>query len=137
LEELLSPKFDMDRHLAGSIGQGLMEPLRKHLEIRMTELKENALQIDQALEGPWDKTSNQISKSLDAFSAKLRAAIARHDEVAARRLSDLRAAILPLDRLQERVISSSYFTGRHGDRFVEALFEQLTLDPTTLHVVQP
>lgn len=137
LAQLLSPDFEAQHHLAQGLDIDLMGPLRRTLDIRLAELMDNAVQIDQSLEGPWNKTSKQIAKSLDSFSARLRAAIARRDEVAARRLSDLRSATVPLGTMQERIISSAYFTGRHGERFVEALFEQLTLDPTTLHLIQP
>ena len=137
LAGLISPEFDAQHHLANGLDGDLMGPLRQSLDVRLAELMELAVQIDPTLEGPWSKTSKQISKSLDSFSSRLRSAIARRDEVAARRLADLRSATVPLGSLQERVISSSYFTGRHGDRFVAALFEQLTLDPTTLHLIQP
>jgi hypothetical protein len=35
------------------------------------------------------------------------------------------------------VVASAYFPGKYGDRFIEALFQQMTLEPTNLHIVTP
>ena len=65
------------------------------------------------------------------------AAVARRNEVARARAEDLRTACRPLGAMQERVLATGHFPGKHGDRLVEAFFEQLTLDSRRLHVIQP
>ena len=54
-----------------------------------------------------------------------------------KRTRDLRDSCRPQGQLQERILSTSYFPGKFGDRFVEALFEQLELDPRYLQVISP
>ena len=54
-----------------------------------------------------------------------------------RRFAQLRDAVQPLGRLQERVLSTGYFGGRYGPRLAEAFWEQMGLDPRRLQVVAP
>ena len=53
------------------------------------------------------------------------------------RLRQLRTALRPGGRPQERVIASAYFPGRYGEKFGEALLDQLDLDPRHLSVIDP
>jgi hypothetical protein len=39
--------------------------------------------------------------------------------------------------MQERVLSVAHFPARHGEAFVDALFEQVELDARHLQVVTP
>jgi hypothetical protein len=49
----------------------------------------------------------------------------------------LRNLCRPLGSPQERVVSTSQFPGKYGDRFAAALFEQLRLDGRNLQVISP
>jgi hypothetical protein len=51
-------------------------------------------------------------------------------------LEQLRAAVLPGGKLQERVIATAYFFARHGDRFAEAFWSQLDLTAARLSVIR-
>ena len=77
-----------------------------------------------------------MEKALDAFTGRVAAAMARRNEVARTRAEDLRAVCRPQGVLQERLISTAHFPGKHGERLVEAFFEQLTLDSRRLHVIR-
>ena len=103
----------------------------------MSDLRQAALEIDPGLEGPWDKTQGQMEKALSVFEAKISAAAARRDEVTRKRIESLRHLCWPLGSPQERVLSTSQFPGKYGDRFVAALFEQLRLDGRNLQVISP
>ncbi len=111
--------------------------MRERLGAELAELRRGALALDASLEGPWKKTSAQMERALAAFTGKVAAAVARRNEVARARAADLRTAVRPAGALQERVIATAHFPGKHGERLVEAFFEQLTLDSRRLHVIQP
>jgi hypothetical protein len=49
----------------------------------------------------------------------------------------LRNLCRPLGSPQERVLSTSQFPGKYGERFVAALFEQSRLDGRNLQVISP
>jgi hypothetical protein len=49
----------------------------------------------------------------------------------------LRSNCLPTGKLQERVLASAHFPGKYGNGFVEAMLQQMRLEPTNLHIVTP
>lgn len=135
LQELVAPSFDLDRALSGGREEELVAPVRTEIESQLERLKEIASGVDSNLGSPWEKTSKQIGRAMDAFTGRLAAAVARKNEVDRKRLRDLRDSCRPLGTLQERILCSSHFPGKYGDRFVEALFEQLEFDPRSLQVI--
>ena len=137
LRELIAADLDLDRALAGGREEDLTAPVRATVAEAMEGLRGGALAIDPSLEGPWKKTAGQMEKALGAFTGKVAAAVARRNEVARARAEDLRAACRPDGALQERVIATAHFPGKHGDGLVEAYFDQLTLDSRRLHVIIP
>jgi bacillithiol biosynthesis cysteine-adding enzyme BshC len=137
LGELLAPDLDLDRSLARGREEDLTAPTRDKVNTALAELRAAALALDASLEGPWKKTSGQVEKALETFTGKVAAAVARRNEIARSRAVDLRATCRPDGALQERVISTAHFPGKHGERLVEAFFQQLTLDSRRLHVIQP
>jgi uncharacterized protein YllA (UPF0747 family) len=137
LGDLLAADLDLDRALAAGREEDMTEPTRETLATALAELRERAVALDPSLAGPWEKTRGQTEKALDIFTGKVAAAVARRNEVQRARAEDLRAACRPLGVLQERLVATAHFPGKHGDRLVEAFFEQLTLDSRRLHVIQP
>ena len=137
LQELLAADLDLDRALAGGREEDLTAPARETLSAALADLRTGALELDPSLEGPWKKTSGQMEKALAAFTGKVAAAVARRNQVKRARAEDLRTTCRPDGVLQERVIATAHHPGKHGERLVEAFFEQLTLDGRRLHVIQP
>jgi bacillithiol biosynthesis cysteine-adding enzyme BshC len=137
LEELVAAKLDLDRALAQGREENLTAPARDTFAAALDELRAGAMELDASLDGPWRKTSSQVERALDAFTAKVAAAVARRNEVARARAADLRTACRPQGAPQERVIATAHFPGKYGERLVEAYFEQLTLNPRRLQVIQP
>ncbi len=137
LDELVAADLDLDRALAGGREEDLVAPARAGMEELLERLKDGALRIDPNLEGPWRKTRGQIERALEAFAGRAASAVARRGELARSRAEDLRSACRPLGALQERVLSAAHFPGKYGERFVEAFFEQLALDPRRLQVICP
>ena len=137
LGEILAVDLDLDRALAGGREEDLTAPVRQQLTDAMAELLRGALALDPSLEGPWKKTRDQIEKALGVFTGKVAAAVARRNEVSRARAEDLRAACWPLGALQERVIATAHFPGKHGNDLVAAFFDQLGLDSRRLQVIQP
>jgi bacillithiol biosynthesis cysteine-adding enzyme BshC len=137
LGELVAVDLDLDRALAGGREEDLAAPIRDQMKIALAELRSAALALDGSLEGPWKKTSDQVERALASFTGKVAAAVSRRNEVARARAEDLRATCRPQGALQERVIATAHFPGKHGDRLVDAFFDQLTLDSRRLHIIRP
>ena len=137
LRDLIGADLDLDRALAGGREEDLTAPVAATLAEAMDRLREGATAIDRSLEGPWKKTRGQMEKALGVFTGKVAAAVARRNEVARARAEDLRATCRPDGTLQERIVATAHFPGKHGERLVQAYFEQLTLDSRRLHVIRP
>ena len=137
LEQLTAGSLNLDEVLADSEETEFLESATVDLEGLLEQLARQAIEIDADLEKPWSKTRDQMQRALQAFSNRVTAASGRRDEVVRRRAESLREVCMPLGKGQERVIASAHFPGKHGERFVEALFDQLELDPRYMRVVQP
>jgi bacillithiol biosynthesis cysteine-adding enzyme BshC len=137
LADVLGDQHRLDRRLAERSGGDFVAPVRSRVEGALDELRAPALAADPNLERPFDKTREQILRALDLFSDKAVAAAARKNEVADRRVRQLRDTALPLGKPQERVVSSAHFQGKYGDRFAESFWEQMELDPAHLQVISP
>ena len=137
LGELIDPELDLDEKLAGEADSELLQAATERIESLLEELRAPVLAIDPGLEGPWRKTRGQMLKAVQAFGGRVRAASSRRNEVERRRAELLLEVCRPLGGLQERVISCSHYPGKYGPRFVEALLEQLSLEPTNLRTITP
>jgi bacillithiol biosynthesis cysteine-adding enzyme BshC len=137
MKELLDPGFDLDAWLAPTEETGFVESAGERLEDLVEGLRKPSLALDANLERPLKKTAEQMRRALQAYRSKVTAAIARRDDTNRSRLEALRVNCLPQGQLQERVIASAHFPGKYGDRFVEALLQQMRLDPESLHIVTP
>lgn len=137
LADLLGDQQRLDRALAAAEDGDFVTAVRSRVEAALDDLRAPSLAADPNLERPLDKTREQILRALDLFAEKAVSAAARRNEVKSRRVEQLREVCLPLGRLQERAICAAHFQGRHGERLVESFWEQMGLDPATLHVVSP
>ncbi len=135
LEELTGDQKQLERRLAEASGSDPTAALREELSARFEALTPRVLAVDAALEKPWNKTRDSVGRSLENFATRLAAAAARTDEVRARRLEKLRQAVLPMGKPQERTLCSASLFARFGDQFGEKVFEQLGLNPRTLHLL--
>lgn len=133
LDELMDSSIDEIIH--NHLGEDLVTPAREQVNQVLAELEQRVLEIDQTLERPFDKTRQQIDRGLDALSGKISSAVARRHEVWTRRLTQVRGALLPNGQPQERVVATAFLWARHGDALVDALFEQIDLDPRRQSVV--
>ncbi|MEM7051672.1 MAG: bacillithiol biosynthesis cysteine-adding enzyme BshC [Acidobacteriota bacterium] len=137
LESLLGDRRSLDRKLSELGGGDLLAAPRQRVEAILAEVGTAALAVDGNLERPFDKTREQILRALDKFSDKVAAAAVRSDEVRSRRIDRLREALLPDGRMQERVVFSAHFRGKHEQRFVDSLWQQMDLDGGVLQVITP
>lgn len=137
LTDLLGDQHHLDRKLAERAGGDFVAPVRGRVEEALAELRESAKAADANLERPFEKTREQILRALDLFAEKAVSAAARRDEVANRRVRQLRDICLPLGKPQERVVSSAHFQGKYGERFAESFWDQMELDPEHLQVISP
>jgi bacillithiol biosynthesis cysteine-adding enzyme BshC len=137
LAHLLGPDDALERRLAGDAGAGLVERARDRVEEALATLREETLELDPNLERPFDKTRQNVLRALETFGGKVTAAAARRDEVRARRVERLRSICLPEGTLQERVVSTCHWPGKYGERFIDALWDQMDLDGRHLQVIEP
>ena len=127
----------IEHRLAERGGAGFVGERRGEIERLADALKEPALRLDSSLEKPWQKTRDTLLGALDAFAAKVESAAARRDEVTHQRFRQLKTAVRPGGKPQERAISSAFFPGRYGENFGGALLDQLELDPRLLSLIDP
>jgi uncharacterized protein YllA (UPF0747 family) len=138
LTQLADPGLEMNGHLAGSAAEAFLEPARQQIEALLAGLEGPALEVDADLAGAWRKTGEQMMRALDLFSGKVEAAAARRDQTARQRLASLRETVLPMNRLQERLISTAHYPGKYGRDFSTTMLRQLDeQDPVNLQVVRP
>ncbi len=137
LAALLGSADALERSLADRAATRFVERAEEAVERTLDELRAPALELDPNLERPLEKTREGVARALEAFAGKVTAAAARRDEVRARRVERLRQIALPEGSFQERVVSSAHFPGKYGERFAEALWEQVELDGRQLQVVEP
>jgi bacillithiol biosynthesis cysteine-adding enzyme BshC len=137
LADLVGDPHRLEARLAERAGADFVAPIRQRVEEALAELRGSAVTADPNLERPYDKTREQILRALDLFAEKATSSAARRDEVAARRIDQLRETCVPLGKLQERAISAAHFQGKYGDRLAESYWEQMDLDPRFLQVVSP
>ncbi len=137
LADLLGPPEALEGRLAEDAGGDVTADARRRIAEVLDDLRGPLLALDPDLERPYAKTREQVTKGLELLAARAVAAAARRNEVRQRRVEQLREAVFPGGKLQERVISSAHFPGKYGDAFAAALCEQLELDPETLQVVVP
>jgi bacillithiol biosynthesis cysteine-adding enzyme BshC len=137
LGALFGPGDDLARHLASAEDLARLAATRDVVLAALEEMAAPALALDASLDRPFEKTRENVLRSLDTFAEKVTAAAARRDEVRTRRAERLRAAGRPEGQLQERIVTAAHFPGRYGPRFADALLEQLALDGRLLQVIVP
>ena len=137
LETLLKPDLHLDEWLARPEDVAFVGSAAREIEATLQGLETDALELDPNLEGPLKKTRGQVQKALEIFAGRVTATAARREEIVRNRLTALREQCLPGGKPQERVIASSHYPGKYGAAFVEAMFEQMDLEPTNLWVVEP
>jgi bacillithiol biosynthesis cysteine-adding enzyme BshC len=134
LAELLSQP--VAAALTARLGGNLVEPLRRELSEKLDLLRQPLLDLDGSLEAPWRKSREQIERTLEQLEQKVTASAARRHEVQLRRLEQVKAALLPEETLQERVIATGYFYARFGAALAPALLRGLDLGARRLSVIR-
>jgi bacillithiol biosynthesis cysteine-adding enzyme BshC len=137
LSSLLEPEDALDERLARRLAPDFVEPARQRLADVLDEVRDQALALDPNLERPFEKTRDHVDRSLDTFAQKVRQAAARRDEVARRRLDNLRAFAAPGGVPHERTLAASYFRGRYGEALADRMAATLASRPGCLQIVDP
>jgi uncharacterized protein YllA (UPF0747 family) len=137
LATLLGDRGGLDRWLAERNGGDPVSPARRRIEEALYALREPAVAADPGLERSVDKTREQILRALDLFGEKAVGAAARKNEVLNRRIQQLREACVPLNKLQERIVSTAHYPGKYGPELIESYWDQMKLDASHLQVITP
>ncbi len=137
LEEVLGDQRQLERSLTQRVGADVVTPVAAQVDELLKELEGPVLALEKSLQKPFERTREQIQRSLEQLAGRVAAAASRGDEVKRRRIDAVRAACRPAGKLQERLISSSFFPGKYGLDLVEAYWQQLDLDPHHLQVILP
>ena len=141
LEELALPIAELldsspEEIVARRFSEDLVSPVRGEIDTLLAKLRERVLGVDQTLEKPWQKTSDQIHRGLEIFGGKVQNAVANRHQVWLRRVEKLRQTLLPGGTLQERKLATLFFWARYGDELARALLAGLDLDPRRLSVIR-
>jgi bacillithiol biosynthesis cysteine-adding enzyme BshC len=129
LAALLAADFSAEQWLAGRAGAGAGDPLsdtRAQVERALDELRERALQVDQQLLKPWEKTKESALRALDSFAERWRGSLGRRDELELGRWRRLRDYLAPGDTPHERLFSVAPLAARWGGAWLAALRAELT-----------
>jgi bacillithiol biosynthesis cysteine-adding enzyme BshC len=137
LAELVETPAALAERLARRGGAGFVEPVAAELARRVEELRVPAVELDPALERPWEKTRETVARALEAFAGKVAGSAARRDQQAAHRLEQLTTLVRPGGKPQERTLATAWFAGRWGEAFGGRLAAALDLDPRRLSIVDP
>lgn len=132
---LTEDSFDGDALLAERAGGDPVGPIAEEVDQLLATLEGPLTELDPNLVHPLSKTRDHVARGLETLSGKARSAMARRDEIHARRLESLRDLCRPMDSLQERKLSSAHFPAKYGDAFVQAVESQLDLDSDHLHLI--
>ncbi|MEM6793931.1 MAG: bacillithiol biosynthesis BshC [Acidobacteriota bacterium] len=133
LEELLGRP--VDESLAERLADDVVTPVRRRIAEQLASLEVAVLGIDKTLEKPLRKTGDQIDRGLDALTSKISAAVARRHDVWRKRIEQVKTAVLPGGTLQERTLATAFLWIKHGETLVEALFEDMDLDPRRMSIL--
>lgn len=136
LETLLGEPRILEQQLASRAGADLVRPVAREVLARLDTLQQPLSDLDPALDKPWERTREQVEKSLGQLAGRVAAAASRRDETLRRRVESLRTTCQPGGVLQERVLSVAHFPGKYGRGLVEALWCQMALDPAKLQLVE-
>jgi len=108
---------------------------RRELEAALSPLRPYVEEIDLSLGRTWAQTLANATRGLDKLER--RAVKARMSQLGFSRgeLRALRNALLPRDRLQERVFPLPHFINRHGMGFMDAIFSAGELGDFSHHIL--
>jgi bacillithiol biosynthesis cysteine-adding enzyme BshC len=134
-DALTAIEFDGDRLLADRAGGDPVAPVAAEVDRLLDQLEGPLTELDPNLKHPLGKTRDHVARGLETLSGKARAAMARRNEIEARRLESLRQLCRPNGTPQERILSTAHFPAKYGDDFVRAVEAQLELDPAELHLI--
>lgn len=135
LDLLFGDSKELERWQAERSGVDPVGPVEEEVAAALDGLREPVLAVDKNLESPWQKTRDQVLKALGQLSDRVAAAVSRSKDVERQRLENLRETLQPEGKLQERLISTGHFPGKYGEGLVEALWNQMDLDPATLQTI--
>lgn len=135
LEALVVGDVDVDATVAGAETASRLGEVRRAADRLLAALEQAADGGGQEMESALSKTRSQVERGLEQFEGRMTSALAREAAVRKGRLERLAQWVRPLGELQERVLSTADLPGRYGDRFVDALFEQLGVDGERLSVI--
>ena len=134
LAAILDARVPLERVVAERGGPNFVAAERERIASAVLALQAPAMALDPTLERPLEKTREQIERALEAFSGKVDAAAARRDGTALGRLGA--RGVCPSGRCRS-VFSRWRFRRTLRTGFVDALWTQLDLDPSTLQVISP
>lgn len=122
--------------VAERYGEDFITPIQTRMMDLLDQLEEPILATDKSLEKPLQKTRDHITRGLDNFSSRVKAAIARNNETWTRRVEQMHDALQPLGHLQEREWATAYLWTKLGPEWVDAIFEQMRLESRDLDIIR-
>ncbi len=137
LETLLGTEDQLEEALARRAGGEPVSAASAQMQARFLELRAPLRSLDPQLDAAWQKTWDQIERSLASLRGRATKSAARADEVTRVRVTALRELCLPEGRLQERRVTLAHFSALYGDSLVETVWRELDLDPRFLQILAP
>ncbi len=134
LTDLLAPQHELLRQLsARAISPTLAHRLRELRDVfddYAHGLREDAVKLDSSLGGVLDTLDINLRKHLATVEKKMAQATKRKSSLLVGHVHELYSALMPLGKLQERVLTSLGMLNTHGPRLVYAIRDACEFPPS-------
>lgn len=140
LESFLSEGESALRQVHNAIVPGdirnMINNLKQTWNSQWQQLRTRVLQIEQTLQGPLDKTENQISGGIAQLEQKITRAIQDRDKIMTEQLQATREHLMPADTLQERKLNATPFLFKYNWNFMDIIYHAIDIERLEHQIVE-
>ncbi len=126
---------DVNRWIKEAIGQKYLNPLweegtslRRVLKEFKKKYEDFIQDIDSTLKPVVSKSFNNMEKTLENLENRLTRSAKQKETLMVNQLQTIHQFILPRGELQERILSSLYFSNKFGDDWLQKVYEKIDLE---------
>lgn len=106
----------------------VLAELEETINTQLDKLDENFSKIDITLSASLEKRRRKMLHNIAALRKSASRAVMRKDETIERQVRAAFSSILPQSELQERVLNVNSFLAKHGDHFIDTIYNSIDLN---------
>jgi len=141
LTDFLQPQHELLRQLsARAIPPTLSHRIRELQSVftrYATEMRDDAVKLDEGLGGVLDTLSANFHKHLATVEKKIAQAAKRKDDLLVQHVSELFEALMPQGKLQERTLTALSAINEYGSTVIDAIRDACEFPPPGHRVITP